>query len=183
MRLEDIANPQQRKAEVQLSCSRIQALSFPCLLWKHPPQTSHLTQSKIWRPRHVAVPSIIWDPNTPPSLGTSHALISYHFPPAYSAPATLPFFLFLRIAQHIPASKSEAWGTSSTSRDSFPHFLKPLLKTHLSGEAFLGHLATELAHPPHSALFFLRALATWHVIRSLLSVSLHCKYKFLEDGN
>lgn len=43
---------------------------------------------------------------------------------AHSAPATLPFFLFLKMAKHSPGLKPVPWGDSPSSCDSFPYFLQ-----------------------------------------------------------
>lgn len=43
---------------------------------------------------------------------------------AHSAPATLPFFLFLKMAKHIPGLKPVPWGDSPSSCNSFPYFLQ-----------------------------------------------------------
>ena len=65
----------------------------------------------------------VCDPSTPPlpdaSLPSPASMLLAH-----SAPATLPFFLFLKMAKHSPGLKPVPWGDSPSSCDSFPYFLQ-----------------------------------------------------------
>ena len=120
---------------------------------------------------------VICDPSTPPlpdaSLPSPASMLLAH-----SAPAMLPFFLFLKMAKHSPGLKPVPWGDSPSSCDSFPYFLQVSAQNPPLPWGFPDHSSP---HPLHSASFCFTAWALWHVIHFPLRPPLQIQFPWGQE--